>query len=119
MLQFHAFPAFLAEAAAPAGPGGTQPTAPWWVQMFPILLMFVVFYLLLLRPQQKKAKEHAAMLKTLRPGDKVVTSGGVVGVVISVKERTVVVRSNDTKLEVTKGSVTEVTERSGETPSES
>jgi preprotein translocase subunit YajC len=82
-------------------------------------IMFAVFYLLLIRPQQKKAKEMANMLKSLRPGDKVVTSGGIVGVVMSVKERTLILRSNDTKMEITKGAIAEITERSGETASES
>lgn len=102
-------------------PEGTAPNPTGqMVQTFGFMaIMFAVFYLLLIRPQQKKAKEHAALLKSLRTGDKVVTSGGIVGVVISVKERTVVVRSNDTKLEVTKGAVAEVTERTGEPATES
>jgi preprotein translocase subunit YajC len=63
---------------------------------------------------RKKAKEHAEMLKTIRPGDKVVTSGGVVATVVSVKEKTVAIRSADTKLEVLKSAVSEITERTGE-----
>jgi preprotein translocase subunit YajC len=71
----------------------------------------VVMWLLMIRPQQKKAKEHASLLKTLKAGDKVVTSGGVLGVVVSVKDRTVALRSADTKLEVLKSAVTEIVER--------
>jgi preprotein translocase subunit YajC len=63
------------------------------------------------RPQQKKAKEHERLLKTLKPKDKVVTSGGIMGIVVSVQERTVTIRSADTKLEVLKSAVSEITER--------
>ena len=52
--------------------------------MFPLVLIFVVFYFLLIRPQQKKAKEHKAMLEAVRRGDKVVTGGGIVGNVTKV-----------------------------------
>jgi preprotein translocase subunit YajC len=54
------------------------------------------------------------MLKAMRPGDKVVTSGGVYAIVVSVKDKTVVIRSAETKLEVLKSAVTEITERAGE-----
>lgn len=72
---------------------------------------FVVMYMLMIRPQQKKAKEHANMLKTLRAGDKVLTSGGILGVVVSVKDKSVAIRSEGTKLEIVKSAVTEVLER--------
>lgn len=76
--------------------------------------MIVIFYFVLIRPQQKKAKEHQQLLKTVKPGDKVVTSGGILGVVITVKEKTVTLRSADTKLEITKSAIAEITERSGD-----
>jgi preprotein translocase subunit YajC len=104
----HAILAF----APPAQPGQSQP--PVWTQFVPLGLLIVVFYFILIRPQQKKAKDHAAMLKTVRPGDKIVTNGGIFGVVLSVKEKTLTVRSADAKLEVTKSAVAEITERSGE-----
>ena len=77
--------------------------------------MIVIFYFVLIRPQQKKAKEHQQLLKTVKAGDKVLTSGGILGVIITVKEKTVTLRSADTKLEVTKSAIAEITERSGET----
>ena len=91
-----------------------QPSPPVWTSLVPFIILLVLFYFLLIRPQQKKAKDHAEMLKTVRPGDKVVTSGGVVGVVITVKEKTLNIRSADTKLEITKSAVAEITERGGE-----
>jgi len=83
-----------------------------------IAIMFVMLYFVLLRPQQKKAKQQESMLKTIKSGDKIVTNSGIVGVVISVKEKTLSIRSADAKFEITKGAVAEITERSGE-PSES
>ena len=83
-----------------------------------IAIMFVMLYFVLLRPQQKKAKQQENMLKTIKSGDKIVTNSGIVGVVISVKEKTLSIRSADAKFEITKGAVAEITERSGE-PTES
>ncbi|MBO0737966.1 MAG: preprotein translocase subunit YajC [Alphaproteobacteria bacterium] len=54
------------------------------VQFLPLVLIFVVFYFLLIRPQQKKAKDHKAMLDALRRGDRVVTGGGIIGTVARV-----------------------------------
>jgi preprotein translocase subunit YajC len=54
------------------------------VQFLPLILIFVVFYFLLIRPQQRKAKEHRAMLDALRRGDRVVTGGGIIGNVVRV-----------------------------------
>jgi preprotein translocase subunit YajC len=106
--------AWLALFPPTAGSGDKQSPAPWYIQFFPFILLLVVFYVALIRPQQKKAKEQGQMLKSLRAGDKIVTSSGVVGVVITVKESTVTLRSADTKLEILKSSVSAVTERSGE-----
>jgi preprotein translocase subunit YajC len=75
--------------------------------------MALAMYLLLFRPQQKKAREHAQMLKTIKNGDKVVTSGGILGVVVGLKEKSVSIRSADTKLEVLKSAITEILERGG------
>jgi preprotein translocase subunit YajC len=55
------------------------------IQFLPLILIFVVFYFLLIRPQQKKAKDHKAMLDALRRGDRVVTGGGILGTVARVE----------------------------------
>jgi len=65
-------PSAYAQAA-----GGAQPNA--FVQLLPLVLIFVVFYFLLIRPQAKRAKEHKAMVAALAVGDEVVTSGGLLG----------------------------------------
>jgi len=57
-----------------------------FAQFVPLILIFVIMYFLLIRPQQKKLKEHKAMVEALRRGDQVVTQGGVIGKVVKVKE---------------------------------
>ena len=55
-------------------------------QFIPLILIFVIFYFFLIRPQQKKAKDHKLMVNNLKRGDKVVTSGGIVGTVERIME---------------------------------
>jgi len=57
-------------------------------QLIPLILIIVIFYFLLIRPQQKRLKAHQAMINELKKGDKVVTSGGIIGTVQDVKEDT-------------------------------
>lgn len=98
-------------AFAPTTPAGTQSTAPAWVQLVPFILLFVVMYLVMILPQQRKAKQHAALLKSLKAGDKIVTSSGIIGVVVGIRDHHVTIRSEDTKLEILKSAIQEVTER--------
>ena len=72
-------PAF-AQAAGGAGAAGAL------TQFLPLILIFAIMYFLLIRPQQKKLKEHKAMVEALRRGDQVVTQGGIIGKVSKVKE---------------------------------
>jgi preprotein translocase subunit YajC len=103
-------------ALGPSSPPGTQqdPRAQTTTSFLMIGVMFVMLYFVLLRPQQKKAKQQETLLKAIKSGDKIITSSGIVAVVITVKEKTLTVRSADAKFEITKGAVTEITERSGE-----
>ncbi|GGF94595.1 hypothetical protein GCM10010912_44460 [Paenibacillus albidus] len=72
----------------------------------PFVLMFVVFYFLLIRPQQKKTKTRNLMLKALKKGDKVVTIGGLHGTIMEISDDIVVLRVNDvTKLTFDRGSI--------------
>lgn len=100
-------------ALAPQTQPGQQPP-PFWTSLVPLVLLVVVFYFALIRPQQKKSKEHAELLKTVRRGDEVITSSGLVGEVINVKEHTVMVRSGDAKLEVTKAAIAQISKRGDE-----
>lgn len=84
------------------------------VQMLGMMaIMGFMFYFVLIRPQQKKAKEHAALLKTVKNGDKVVTSSGIVGTVVNVKDDVISIRSSDSKLEILISAVSEIKERAG------
>ncbi|WP_118135264.1 preprotein translocase subunit YajC [Oceanicella sp. SM1341] len=65
--------------------------------LIPFVLIFAIMYFLMIRPQQKKAKEHRAMLEALRRGDQVVTQGGLVGKVVKVKE------DGEVELEIAEG----------------
>ncbi len=81
------------------------------------VLIFVMMYFVMIRPQQKRAKELAKLLAALKSGDKVATAAGIIGTIITVKEKSVTLRSADAKFEVTKASVTEILDAS--TPTES
>jgi preprotein translocase subunit YajC len=77
-----------------------------------------MMYFIMIRPQSQRAKQQKKMLETLKSGDKVATAAGIVGVVITVKDTTVSLRSADAKMEVTKDSVTTILE-SANAPSSS
>ncbi len=66
-------------------------------QFIPLILIFAIMYFLLIRPQQKKVKEHAAMVEALRRGDQVITQGGLIGKVSKVKE------DNEVEVELAEG----------------
>lgn len=84
------------------------------IQFFVMMGIFlIIMWVLMIGPQRKKQKEQDRMLKALKPGDKIVTASGILGVVLTIKERSVSIRSADTKLEILKTAVTEVTERGG------
>lgn len=86
-------------AGTPAGP-------PAIVSFFPLILIFVIFYFLLIRPQQKKAKEHKGMVANLKKGDHVITSGGVHGTITNVSDDTVNIEiANQVRIKVTKSHV--------------
>jgi preprotein translocase subunit YajC len=75
----------------------------------PIILLFVIFYFFLIRPQQKKLKERQAMLNTLQKGDSVITSGGIVGTIIGLKDAMLEVKiAENVVVKVTKDSVTKI-----------
>ena len=81
----------IAFAMGPAPQAG-QGQGGGLMSFLPLVLVFVIFYFLLIRPQQKRAKEHKSMLDNVKKGDKVILSGGEYGVVEEVKTNTVVVK---------------------------
>lgn len=80
------------------------------LQLVPILLMFVIFYFLLFRPQQQRVKQHREMVNNIRRGDTVVTAGGIIGKVTKVKDDTEieVEIADQTRIRVVKATVAEV-----------
>ena len=120
-MHLNVFNALLAQStatppAAPAGTPGAQPTAaPFFANpIILIVLMIVMMYFMMIRPQSQRAKQQAKLIDSLKSGDKVVTTSGIVGVVVTVKDKTVSLRSSDAKMEVTKSSVVEILERGGD-----
>jgi preprotein translocase subunit YajC len=91
-----------------------DPTAQGFKMIGMMVIFVFIMWVLMIAPQRKKAKEQDLMLKALRAGDKVVTASGIIGVVLSIKDRSVSIRSADTKLEILKSAVAEVTEHGGE-----
>ncbi|MBT5832102.1 MAG: preprotein translocase subunit YajC [Candidatus Latescibacteria bacterium] len=94
---------------SPASTGGEQPNM--LVTMLPFVLMFVVMYFLIIRPQHKKQKDQQTMIDALKKGDKVVTSGGVHGTITGVKDKEsilVIQVAKDVQIEVSRGSITKV-----------
>ncbi|MDP8236678.1 MAG: preprotein translocase subunit YajC [Candidatus Erginobacter occultus] len=95
---------------APGGEGGQGGLGG---MLIPLILMFAVFYFLLIRPQQKKQKEHQRMVSELQKGDRVITSGGIHGVISSVKDDTITVKvADNVKLEISRGNVSGVDKKS-------
>jgi len=76
------------------------------VQFFPLALIFIIFYFLLIRPQKQKEKEHQKMLAGIDKNDEVVTSSGIHGTVVSVKEKTLILRIDENvKMEIEKSNI--------------
>jgi preprotein translocase subunit YajC len=94
---------FLAMQASGGGMG--------WLSVAPLLFIFGIFYFLLILPQQRRQKKWTAMLDSLKTGDRVVTSGGLRGTIMALKDDSIHLRvpPNNLVLEVTKASVTQVT----------
>ncbi|HUV37400.1 MAG TPA: preprotein translocase subunit YajC [Patescibacteria group bacterium] len=92
-----------------SGSGTGQGGPSLLTSFIPILLIFVIFYFLLIRPQQKKQKQHQTMISAVKKGDKIVTNGGMYGTVADVKEHIIVLRiAENVKIELVKGSIATV-----------
>lgn len=82
-------------------------SAPFVVQMLPLVFFAFIFYFLLIKPQQKKQKEHREMIDGIKKNDQIVTNGGIHGTVVNIKDKTFVMRVDDnTKFEIDKTSIT-------------
>ncbi len=77
--------------------------------VFPFILIYVIFYFLIIRPQQKKEKEHQRMLSNLNKNDEIITVGGIHATIVNVKDKTIVARIDDNvKIELEKSSVVHI-----------
>ena len=82
------------------------------LQFLPLVFLFVIFYFMLIRPQQKKQKDHQDMIAKIDKNDEVVAAGGIHATVISVSDKTAVLRiADNVKIEVDKSSITQVTKK--------
>jgi len=79
-----------------------------FAQFIPLILIFVIFYFFLIRPQQKRVKDHKAMVESLKRGDEVITSGGIIGIVDRVMEddRIEVIIGEGTKVQIIRSTIT-------------
>jgi preprotein translocase subunit YajC len=99
---------FISEAFAPTA-GGAAGGESSLLGMLPLVLMFVVLYFVMIRPQMKRQKEHKAMVEALAKGDEVVTSGGMLGKVAKLGESYVTLEvANGIELQVQRGAVVQV-----------
>jgi preprotein translocase subunit YajC len=89
--------------------GGQAGQAGGIVGFLPIIILFVIFYFLLIRPQQKKAKEHKSMISNLKKGVRIITSGGIYGTIISIDDTTIGLEiAEKIKIKITRGNVAAV-----------
>lgn len=99
----------LAYAMGLPGGGGGQGSSQY-LSFLPIILIFVIFYFLLIRPQQKRGKEHRTLLSNLKVGDQVLTTGGIYGRITGLRDDVVTVEISDkVRVKVSRGHIAGVT----------
>jgi preprotein translocase subunit YajC len=99
----------IAWAMAPGGQGGEQGPQALFTSFLPLIIIFAIFYFLLIRPQQRRSRQHKELLAALKKGDKIITSGGVYGVIESVGEKTITLKvAENVRIKIGKGYVATV-----------
>ena len=83
-----------------------------------IVILFAMFYFLIIMPQRKKDKEFKAMMGKLKVGDKIVTIGGIIGKVVSMEETTLEIKTGDTKMEISRKSISAILGKSNKDPNQ-
>jgi preprotein translocase subunit YajC len=92
--------------------GGSGSGAGAFTSFIPLIFMFAIFYFLLIRPQQKKAKEHKALVESLQKGDQIVTAGGIHGKVTAIDDGVVVIEiATGVNIRINKGFISTVTKK--------
>jgi len=106
-MTMHMF-SILAMAPPPGGGAGGSQQSPLFMFGW-LAIMLALFYVMLIRPQRRREKERQELLSKIKSGDRVLFSGGIIGIVTNVKDKTYVIRVGDkTKLEVVRGAVSQV-----------
>ena len=96
----------IAYAMGQSGTGAAQQGSGGFSAFVPLIIMFAIFYFLLIRPQQKKAKEHREMVNNIKRGDRIITSGGIHGRVTAVSDATMTVEIADkVRIKLARGNV--------------
>lgn len=96
----------VAYAMGAGGQAGTQAQGGGLMGFLPFIALIIIFYFLLMRPQQKKAKEHRTMLTALKKGDKIITSGGLHGEITGLTEDAIIVEiAPKVRVKISRGSV--------------
>jgi preprotein translocase subunit YajC len=96
-------------SSAPRGSSGAQPPANPLLNFMPMIVICAILYILVIRPQQRQAKEQRQMVDNLKNGDRVLTQGGIYGTVVSLKGTSVTVKiAENVKVEVSRSAITQV-----------
>ena len=101
--------------AAMMAPSGGQSGGALFIFLIQIVAFIAIFYFILIRPQRQQQKKHEALLQSLKKGDEIVTSGGIVGEIVHVKDNLLTIRSGEAKLVVERERVAKVTPKAGAT----
>jgi preprotein translocase subunit YajC len=112
-MTIHSLFALLALGAPPQPGTQANPQGEMFKLIGMVVIMGLMMYLIIIRPQRTRQKQLNMLMSNLKAGDKVLTGSGIVGVVIGVKDKTVSIRSADSKLEVLKSTISEITEKAG------
>ncbi len=106
----------LAYAMGQGGAAGAEGAA-GFSSFIPLILMFVIFYFVLIRPQQKKSKQHREMLSNLKRGDRIITSGGIYGRITGMDENTLTIEIADkVRVKMVRGNVAALAQAPGAPP---
>jgi preprotein translocase subunit YajC len=110
----HSLFALLALAPSPTPPGTAPNQQGEMLKLVGMIaIMGFMMYFIIIRPQRQRQKQLNQLMQNLKAGDKILTGSGIVGTVVGVKDKTVSIRSADSKLEVLKSTISEITEKAG------
>lgn len=113
MISFFSVFALASPVLAQTPQGGGSPGGLFGNPMIFMVLMFVLMYFILIRPQRQRQKQHEELIRNVKAGDHVVTSGGVHGIIASLKDKTVMVRiADNVRVELDRAAIASITKKS-------